>query len=122
MNCAITNAYNRGTMCDFRAHEVHLIPTKFVHGFSKSSAYVATDKKVGHNTGLTNKATFLSLYALLRAKAERCDIGVGTSDTHLRASLVAIEEHQKKSGPRHILQCKDEFTSTLMKLRLTFDQ
>ena len=71
VNCAVTNAYNRGTMCDFQAHEVHLIPIKSVHGFSKSSAFVATDKKVRHNTGFPNKATFLSMFALLRAKAER---------------------------------------------------
>jgi len=87
-------------------------------GTDKSDPFIASDAKVKHHTGLPNKATFLSLFHLLKPRAERMRYWHGHKRFHSMSIVRRFRRTPKKSGPTRILSCKDEFTLTLMKLRL----
>ena len=82
------------------------------------SAFISTDKKVRHNTGLPNKSTLNSLFGVLKPRAEQMRYWLGAKRSASRNYKRRFKRTPKKSGPPRSLSCKDEFVLTLMKLRL----
>jgi len=85
---------------------------------TKCVQFITNDTRVRLNTGLPNRASFFSLFKLLRVKAERLRYWRGSKRARHTAYHRRYRRTPKKCGPVRILSCQDEFTLTLMKLRL----